>query len=105
MQTNGTSVKLLISYDPLPEVREEYFRYVLGEFIPALEHLGLTICEAWHTAYGEHPLRLTGFLAADENTMDRVLASEAFLELEDRLQEFVVNYQKKVVRQRKRFQF
>ncbi len=105
MLTDTSRLKLLISYDPLPEVREEYFRYVLGEFIPSLEHLGLTICEAWHTAYGEYPLRLTGFLASDEDTMDRVLASDAFIKLEDRLQSFVVNYQKKVVRQRKRFQF
>lgn len=105
MLPKESTVKLLISYDPLPELREEYFRYVLGEFIPALEHLGLTICEAWHTAYGEYPLRLTGFLANDEDAMDRVLSSEAFVELEERLQEFVVNYQRKVVRQRKRFQF
>src|SRR3989337_2429568 len=59
------SVKLLLTYDPLPKHREEYFRYVLGEFVPALENLGLTLCEAWHTAYGEYPLRLTGFIAED----------------------------------------
>src|SRR3972149_3668319 len=50
-------VKLLLSYDPLPERGEEYFRYVLGEFVPALEHLGLTMSEAWHTAYGSRPPR------------------------------------------------
>lgn len=98
-------VKLLISYDPIPEVREDYFRYVLGEFIPTMERLGLTICEAWHTAYGEYPLRLTGFTAPDWDTMDQALASEDFKTLEARLQEYVVNYDRRVVPQSDTFQF
>ena len=99
------SVKLLLTYDPLPKHREEYFRYVLGEFVPALENLGLTLCEAWHTAYGEYPLRLTGFIAEDRESLETVLASPEFLELESRLQDFVINYRRKIVPQQPRFQF
>ena len=99
------SVKLLLTYDPLPKHREEYFRYVLGEFVPALENLGLTLCEAWHTAYGQYPLRLTGFIAEDRETLDTVLASPEFMELESRLQDFVINYRRKIVPQQPRFQF
>ena len=99
------SVKLLLTYDPLPKHREEYFRYVLGEFVPALENLGLTLCEAWHTAYGEYPLRLTGFIADDREALETVLASPEFLELEGRLQDFVINYSRKIVPQQPRFQF
>src|SRR3970040_1042602 len=99
------SVKLLLTYDPLPKHREEYFRYGLGEFVPALENLGLTLCEAWHTAYGEYPLRLTGFLAEDRETLETVLTSKDFLELEGRLQDYVVNYSRRVVSQQSRFQF
>ena len=62
------AVKLLISYDPLPEQREAYLQYVRGEFVPALEQLGLIMCDAWYTAYGSHPLRLAGFLATDRAT-------------------------------------
>jgi len=99
------SVKLLLTYDPLPKHREEYFRYVLGEFVPALENLGLTLCEAWHTAYGQYPLRLTGFIAEDRETLETVLASPEFLELESRLQDFVINYRRKIVAKQPRFQF
>ncbi len=99
------SIKILLSYDPIPEHREEYFRYVLGEFIPALENLGLTLCEAWHTAYGSYPLRLTGFLATDRQSMDSVLASEDFQQLETRLQDYVINYRRKIVQKKSRFQF
>lgn len=105
MDAERTAVKLLITYDPVPERREAYFRYMLGEFVPALEHLGLTMCEAWHTAYGEYPLRLAAFTAPDSACMDGVLASEDFKQLESRLQEFVENYQRRIVPVRERFQF
>lgn len=105
MGDDQDSVKLLLSFDPLPGKREAYFRYVLGEFIPTLEHLGLQMCEAWHTAYGAYPLRLTGFLASDRATLGDILASEDFLELEQKLQDFVSNYRRRVVPLRKRFQF
>ncbi len=105
MDERTGSIKLLLTYDPIPEHREEYFRYVLGEFVPALEKLGLKFCEAWHTAYGSYPLRLTGFLALDRQTMDRALASEDFQRLESRLQDYVINYRRKIVQQSHRFQF
>lgn len=105
MTVEQDAVKLLLTYDPIPEQREDYFRFVLGEFVPALEHLGLKMCEVWHTAYGEYPLRLTAFTAPDELRMDGILRSEAFLELEDRLQDFVENYRRRIVPLRERFQF
>jgi hypothetical protein len=105
MGEDQESVKLLLSFDPLPGKREAYFQYVLGEFIPTLEHLGLQMCEAWHTAYGAYPLRLTGFMAPDRATLGDILASQDFLEMELKLQEFVSNYQRRVVPLRKRFQF
>jgi hypothetical protein len=103
--TTDTAVKLIITYDPVPERREAYFRYVLGEFVPALEQLGLTLSEAWHTAYGEYPLRMSGFLASDEGAMESILHSQEFRELEARLQEYVVNYSRRVVTCNGSFQF
>ncbi len=97
--------KLLLTYDPIPERREAYFQYVLGEFVPALEQMGLSLCEAWHTAYGAYPLRLSGFIAINETDIEDILASEDFLELEERLQEFVANYNRRVVHYRSNFQF
>ncbi len=105
MEQEQESVKLLLSFDPLPGKREAYFHYVLGEFIPTLEHLGLQMCEAWHTAYGAYPLRLTGFLASDQDTLEGILTSHDFKDLETRLQEFVINYQRRIVPMKKRFQF
>lgn len=97
--------KLILTFDPIPERREAYFRYVLGEFVPSLEQMGLKMCEAWHTAYGEYPLRLTAFVAEDGDSLEQVLTSEAFQLLEDRLMEYVINYRRRLVPRDNGFQF
>ena len=105
MEDDPSAVKLLLTYDPIPERREDYFHYMLGEFVPMLEHLGLTMCEAWHTAYGEYPLRLTAFLAPDRKTLHEILSSEDFQRLETRLLEYVSNYRRRTVTLQRKFQF
>jgi 2-keto-4-pentenoate hydratase len=98
-------VKMLLTFDPVPGRREEYFQYMLGHFIPALEHLGLTMAETWHTAYGDYPLRLTAFVAPNASAMNTVIGSDAFAQLEERLQDYVRNYSRRVVPADRRFQF
>jgi hypothetical protein len=98
-------VKLLLTFDPIPERRDDYFQFVLGEFVPALEHLGLQMSEVWHTAYGSYPLRLAGFLAPDRETLDRIIAGQEYQDLEQQLLEYVENYSRRVVTQRRSFQF
>jgi len=98
-------VKLLLTFDPLPGRREEYFSYMLGRFVPSLEQLGLTMAETWHTAYGDYPLRLTAFLAPDASTMSTVIGSDAFARLEEQLQDYVRNYSRRIVPADRRFQF
>jgi hypothetical protein len=102
---DSKEVKLLLSYDPIPGLEEDYFNYVLGEFVPSMEHLGLRMVEAWHTAYGPYPLRLTGFIAPDRTTLEIVLRSGDFQSLEDRLQKYVLNYNRRIVPKRRKFQF
>ncbi len=105
MDIDRRSVKLLMTYDPVPELRESYFDYMMGEFIPRLERLGLTMCESWHTAYGEYPLRLIAFMAPDGRTMDEILTSHAFATLEDGFKAYVSNYRRRTVPGRGWFQF
>lgn len=105
MEHESIAMKLLITYDPVPESREAYLQYVRGEFVPKLEQLGLMMCDAWHTAYGPYPLRLAGFLAIDAHTLESVVDSDIFLDLEDRLQDYVVNYKRRIVPLRSGFQY
>ncbi|MFN2146773.1 MAG: hypothetical protein ACK2T2_00160 [Anaerolineales bacterium] len=97
--------KLIITYDPISEQREAYFHYLLGEFVPTLEQMGLKMCEAWHTAYGEYPLRLTAFTAQEEVDVEKLIDTEEFRELESRLLNYVVNYHRRLVSDSNGFQF
>lgn len=105
-QSEPRPVKFLLSYDIRPEIQEQYFQFVLGEMVPALQSMGLTMGGAWHTAYGEYPLRLLEFVADSRPVLDQVLGSPAWEQLETRLQGYVLNYSSKIVPLRENaFQF
>jgi hypothetical protein len=105
MDVSPNPFLLLLTYDPVPDRREAYFQYVLGEFVPTLERIGLSLQGTWHTAYGAYPLRLASFSAPDLTTLQGILSSETFQRLETRLQDYVVNYNRRVVPVRRGFQF
>ncbi len=88
---------VVLTYDVMPEQEEEYYRFALGEFVPGLQGLGLYLARAWHTAYGDYPLRQSEFVAEDLATIRKALSSDVFRRLEDRLQEYVINYDRKIV--------
>jgi hypothetical protein len=100
-----TRVKLLISYDILDEDQQTYYQYVLGEFLPTVQTMGLVLTDAWHTAYGDYPARLLSFVARDRATLDAILAHEDWQQLENKLQVFVREYERRIVPYRDRFQF
>lgn len=105
MSRNGGAVKLLLTYDPDPTRQDEYYQFVLGEFVPGLQELGLPMSEVWHTAYGDYPLRLIAFVAEDRATLRHILATPTFRDYERRLLQFVTNYDRRVVALTDRFQF
>jgi hypothetical protein len=98
-------VKLLLVYDIKPHREAEYYRYVLGEFLPTLQNMGLIMVEGWHTAYGDYPMRLIAFRAEDEMTMQKVLNSEEWRAAKERLLKLVRDYEQQVVVARNPFQF
>ena len=97
--------KLLLSYDIDPSDSESYYQFVLGEFVPAVQAMGLYMLEAWHTAYGPYPIRLIGFVAEDIETIYDALRSSTYQSLEDKLLEHISNYKRRIVHFREGFQF
>jgi hypothetical protein len=104
MDENGEGAKLLLSYNMNTEDLKAYYQFVLGQYIPAMQVLGLEMSEAWHTAYGDYPDRLVGFVAKDRKIMDQMLQSDAWKELNDKLLEHVSEFSYKVVRYELGFQ-
>ncbi len=91
-------VKLLMSWDIKPGRDSEYFEFVVREFVPGITRLGLQPTEAWFTIYGDRPQVLTGGITEDLEAMKRILISQEWQQLHDRLLEMVTNYRQKIVR-------
>jgi len=101
----GPHVKILFTYDIIPQTAEDYYEFMLGEMVPAVERMGLTMAEAWHTAAGNYPLRLVAFVAEDLAAAESALDCDEFDVLEEQLMAYVSNYSRRVVPLRDHFQF
>jgi hypothetical protein len=99
------SVKVLMTWDIAAERDQEYFEFVIGEFVPGVQRMGLQPAEAWATVYGSYPQIQVGLLATDLEQARRVLNSEEWSALQDRLFGYVKNFSYKVVPARGGFQF
>jgi hypothetical protein len=97
-------VKLLLTYNVNDGASEEHQQFVAGEFLPAVQKMGLAVTEVWYTVYGDYPERQTELVSRDEDTLWRVLSSDEWNELEERLQEYVNNFGRKVVEYQPGFQ-
>ena len=99
------TVKLLMSWDIAQDHEQEYFEFVIGEWIPGIQRMGLEPTEAWATIYGEYPQIQVALLAPDLPEAQRVLNSVDWTHLRDQLFRFVKNYSYKVVPAKGGFQF
>jgi hypothetical protein len=97
--------KLLLTYNILLHRQEAYLRFIVDEFIPTLQTLGLESKEVWHTAYGDYPIRLLVFVSESPEAMQRALESETWREMEEKLKTFVADYTRRVVPSQPYFQF
>jgi hypothetical protein len=98
-------VKLLLTWDISPEHEQDYFEFVLGEFVPGIQRLGLQPSDAWATIYGEYPQIQVNILATSFDTARRAINSDGWRDLHDKLFALVQNYTCKIVPARGGFQF
>ena len=98
-------VKVLMTWDIAPEREQEYFEFVIGEFVPGVQRIGLQPVEAWATMYGDQPQIQVGLVAEDAMSARRALNSAEWLRISDQLMAFVRNYSQKIVPARAGFQF
>jgi hypothetical protein len=99
------NVKVIMSWDIVEGREQEYFEFVVRSFMPGVQKLGMTLSDAWVTIYGEHPQILVGAVVPGLEKAERIIASEDWQRLNDRLMDFVQNYQIKVAPLEGGFQF
>jgi hypothetical protein len=99
------AVKLLMYWDILPGREQEYFEFVVREFIPGMQRLGLEPTDAWFTMYGEDkPQILAGVQISSLQALERIMQSQEWKNLVDQLMEYVDHFKYKIVPARKGFQ-
>lgn len=99
------AVKLILTWDILPEREQEYFEFVVREFIPGVQRLGFELSDAWATVYGTRPQILVGAVLPTTSKARQILRSNEWKSLNNQLRDFVQNYTQKVVESRNGFQF
>ena len=99
------AVKILMTWDISPDNEQEYFEFVISEFIPGVQRLGFQPLDAWATLYGEYPQIQVGMIASDAVTAQRMLDSDDWSVLREKLFGFIDNFSYKIVSARSGFQF
>ncbi len=98
------SVKLLMTWDIIPGREQEYFEFVVREFIPGIQQFGLEPTDAWVTVYGKQPQILTSIQAPSKESLDDILTSPEWDHLLVRLDDYVDNLVFKTVHHKPGFQ-
>ncbi|MCA9970403.1 MAG: hypothetical protein KC425_09325 [Anaerolineales bacterium] len=98
------AVKLIMRWDVRKETESEYFEFLVHEFIPGMNRLGIGDIQVWYTAYGDCEQKLASGVTPTTEQMTRVLASEDWLRLTDRLNRFVDGFSQKVINGTRGFQ-
>ena len=98
------AIKLLLTWDILPGREQEYFEFVVREFIPRVQRLGLEPSDAWFTMYGDQPQILAAMQINTMPALQKILKSSDWESLVQQLMDYVEDFKYKVVPARGGFQ-
>jgi len=93
-----------MTWDISPEHEQEYFEFVIREFIPGVQRLGGELSDAWATVYGQQPQIMVGAILPGIARARQFLNSTDWQKLEQSLLDLFQNFEIKVVEARSGFQ-
>jgi len=89
--------KVILSWDIKDNFDQEYFEFMVREFAPRITALGLTPTEAWFSVYGDGPQVIVECVSDDLEATRKILKSQEWDALYQRLLHFVTNYKQKII--------
>jgi len=90
--------KLLMRWNVRKEVEDsEYYEFLVHEFIPGLNNLGIDEIQVWATAYGECEQKMVSGITQSIEQMTSALHSDEWADLSGKLESFVDTYSQKVI--------
>lgn len=97
-------VKLLMTWDISAGQESEYSEFVVNEFIPRMQRLGMGDIEFWYTRYGECKQIQASGVSSSIEQMNNILKSREWRHLQQRLEGYVDGYDQKLIRASRGFQ-
>ena len=101
---SDSNFKLMMTWNIRPNREAEYSEFVVNEFIPRLNRLGLSDIEFWYTRYGECDQIQASGIAKSIKQIRYIFDSEEWENLYAMLQEYVIDYQQKIIKSARGFQ-
>ena len=98
-------VKILMTWDITQDNEQEYFEFVISEFVPGIQRLGFQPLDAWATLYGDYPQIQVGIIASDAETAQRMLDTAEWISLREKLFDYIENFSYKIIPAKTGFQF
>ena len=98
------TVKLLMTWDILPNKEQEYFEFVISEFIPEIKQLGIRPADLWYTLYGNQPQIMVAANTQSQAALNVAMSSKEWRRLLDNLLQLVENFSYKVIPSKTGFQ-
>lgn len=98
-------VKILMTWDIAQDNEQDYFEFIISEFVPGVQRLGFQPLDAWATLYGDYPQIQVGMIASDAETAQRMLDTPEWESLRQRLFLYIDNFDYKIVPAKTGFQF
>ncbi len=95
----------MLTWDIKPGQDQQYFEFVVREWVPGITRMGLQPREAWYAVYGDCPQITTAIVNEDLDQMREILDSDDWAKLHERLLEYVTNYNQRILRSAPGFQF
>jgi hypothetical protein len=93
-----------MTWNILPGREQDYFEFVVRDFIPGMQRLGLEPSDAWYTLYGEQPQIIVAAQMQTLIDLNKVLESSDWQDLIKLLMDYVKDFEYKIVSARAGFQ-
>lgn len=100
----NTPLKLILTWDITPEHEQDYFEFVIREYIPGVQRMGCELSDAWATVFGAQPQITVGMVLPNAKKTRQLLFSEEWSTLTNQLLDYIQNYTMKVVVAKTSFQ-
>ncbi len=97
--------KLIMTWDISPDKQEEYFEFVVRDFIPEVQKIGFTLSDAYMTVYGDRPQILVGAVMPSIGRIQDVISTPRWQGLLEKLLGYVSNFKARIVKSTGSFQF